>query len=275
MNDNHCEPRGSKILIPQDLTKMDLDLFPLFFFIFIFLLSTAAAASSLVCEESSCHRREPDIRFPFRLDGHQPEPCGYPGFNLSCDATMQTILKLPSGDFSVQAIDYGAQEIWINDPNHCLPRLILSLNLTGSLFSGIYHEKYSFFRCSPDSTNRLESIACLSDSNYTVFASNHSEVVKFLSSACELMQSVMVPVELPSYDPLFTSYLSSDLRLSWQSPWCGECEIKGGRCGFMNNSSLEVGCFDLPKHGTYLILLSYDVFAFFFFFFSWCVEYWF
>ncbi|XP_034711218.1 putative RING-H2 finger protein ATL21A [Vitis riparia] len=212
----------------------------------IFLLSTMGA-NSQACEKSSCHRSEPEIRFPFRLEDHQPESCGYPGFDLSCDATMQTILKLPSGEFSVQGIDYGTQEIWINDPKNCLPRLILSLNLSGSSFSGVYYHNYSFFKCSAD--NRLDSIACLSDDNYTVFATDSSRVINFLSPVCDLIKSVMVPVELPFYDPVWTSDLSSDLLLSWGAPRCGDCEMEGGRCGFRSNSSLEIGCFDVPKRG--------------------------
>ena len=249
-----------KILWQQDLTKMDA----IPFLFSIFLLSTMAA-NSQACEKSSCHRSELEIRFPFRLEDHQPESCGYPGFDLSCDATMQTILKLPSGEFSVQGIDYGTQEIWINDPKNCLPRLILSLNLSGSSFRGVYYHNYSFFKCSAD--YRLDSIACLSDDNYTVFATDSSRVINFLSPVCDLIKSVMVPAELPFYDPVWTSDLSSDLLLSWGAPRCGDCEMEGGRCGFRSNSSLEIGCFDVPKRG--IILGSSSLWFFFPSFWCW------
>lgn len=225
---------------------------PLFFS--VFLLSTMAA-NSQVCQESSCGRNDVAVRFPFRLKDQQ-QSCGYPGFNLSCDSTMQTTLKLPSGEFSVQGIDYGSQEIWINDPERCLPRQILSLDLSLSPFRGVYYRNYSFFKCPADSNHRLNSIACLSDDNHTVFATNYSEVIQYLSPDCDLIKSVMVPVELPFYDPAWTSDLSSDLRLRWRAPRCGPCEMEGGRCGFKSNSTMEIGCFDVPKHGMMMLYSS-------------------
>ena len=174
---------------------------------------------------------------------------------------MQTILKLPTGEFSVQGIDYGSQEIWVNDPKRCLPGLILSLDLSDSLFKGVYYRNYSFFKCPAESKHKLDSIACLSDDNFTVFATNYSEVIKTLSPVCDLVKSVMVPVELPFSEPASTSGLSDDLRLGWGAPRCGVCETEGGRCGYKSNSNREIGCFDLPKHGMMLsILLLCDFF---------------
>jgi hypothetical protein len=59
------------------------------------------------------------------------------------------MLELHStGKFVVQAIDYATQEIWINDQGNCLADRILSLNLSGSPFIGLYYQSFTFFNCS-------------------------------------------------------------------------------------------------------------------------------
>ncbi|KAI8007161.1 putative RING-H2 finger protein ATL21A [Camellia lanceoleosa] len=51
----------------------------------------------------SCGDYSPDIRFPFWLRDHQPNHCGYPGFQLSCSRTNDTLLEIPfSGTVKVK-----------------------------------------------------------------------------------------------------------------------------------------------------------------------------
>ncbi|KAJ6411041.1 hypothetical protein OIU84_007735 [Salix udensis] len=74
------------------------------------------AASQNLCSNTVCSLNEPVIRFPFRIQNRQSKSCGYPGFEISCGSSNETILELPfSGKFVVQAIDYDRQEIRIND----------------------------------------------------------------------------------------------------------------------------------------------------------------
>ncbi|THG15068.1 hypothetical protein TEA_019368 [Camellia sinensis var. sinensis] len=47
------------------------------------------------CAVTRCGDDGPDIRFPFWLKDHQPNHCGYPGFQLSCSPTKDTLLDLP------------------------------------------------------------------------------------------------------------------------------------------------------------------------------------
>ncbi|CAI9771987.1 unnamed protein product [Fraxinus pennsylvanica] len=90
------------------------------------------SSSTEFCSTSACSRGEAIIRFPFRLENRHPKPCGYPGFDLFCDGQNQTVVALPnSGNFTVQAIDYETQNLWINDPEYCLPKRLLTLNLSG------------------------------------------------------------------------------------------------------------------------------------------------
>lgn len=212
----------------------------------------SAEASGSPCRTAFCHRDEPVIHFPFRIPTQQPGPCGYEGFEVSCSITNQTLLDLPqSGQFSIQAIDYGEQEVWINDPHNCLPRRILSLNLSGSPFDAVHLQEFSFFNCSSSNyiKHGLKPIACLSSPNYTVFATSSYKVVDDLSLSCERVAAILVPVPRPFFEQALPSELSDDLRLTWTTPRCGGCESRGGQCGLKANSSTIVECRNGRKHG--------------------------
>lgn len=221
--------------------------------LFLTLLIPSPSASESSCNTAVCYRNEPVIRFPFRIPTQQPAPCGYnKGFDVSCNITNQTLLDLPrSGRFSIQAIDYGEQELWINDPDNCLPRRILSLDLTESPFDAVYRQEFSFFNCSSSNYLKygLNPIACLSSPNYTVFATSSYKVVEDLSLSCDLVAAIPVPVEWPFFEQVLSSDLSDDLRLTWATPRCGRCESQGGRCGLKANSTTEVECSNGRKHG--------------------------
>lgn len=215
--------------------------------LFFFLLCTEASAKT--CTPAFCHRDEPMIHFPFRIGTLQPESCGYPGFDLSCDGVNRTVLELPnSGPFTVQGIDYAGQEMWVNDPEACLPKRLLSLNLSGSPFAGVYSQNFTFFNCSSSYIRYgLNPIACLSGSNYRVFATSSPYVVNTLPSSCALVKTVPVPVEFPFFEQVISSNLSSDLPLQWGVPQCGRCVVRGGRCGLKGNSTTEIQCANVPQ----------------------------
>ncbi|KAM7273344.1 hypothetical protein ACFE04_028008 [Oxalis oulophora] len=223
----------------------------LFFFISYFFIVT----STNTCRGDVCLNGEQLIHFPFRIKNRQPKSCGYPGFDLSCNPDAnQTLLNLPfSGNFRVQGIDYGAQEIWLNDPNNCLPRRVLSLNLSDSPFRALYYQNFSFFNCSLDYLKyRLNPIACLSSDTFTVFATSSKRVTRLLSSSCKLVVAMEVPVEWPFYEQVMSTDFSGDLRLTWSDPECGKCEAKGGRCGFESSSSHKIVCSSVPSLGEFL-----------------------
>lgn len=223
------------------------------FLLFLFLLPLASTQTCLD-DDAVCQNDNLIIRFPFRIQNEQPEysSCGYPGFDVTCSKQGQTLLKLGQELFSIQGIDYSSQELWINDPKHCLPKRILSLNLTKSPFDAVYHQDFTFFNCSSEYLKyRYNPIACLSDSNHTVFATASRSVIVHLSAVCDLVTTVTVPVEFPFYDQILTSDLADDLRLSWDSPACGRCESRGGRCGFNGNSTSEIACSYFPSQGTF------------------------
>ncbi|KAG6707005.1 hypothetical protein I3842_06G010300 [Carya illinoinensis] len=225
-----------------------------FFFLLFFSMPYLAATSNELCLNSFCRHNEPKIHFPFRIKSRQPESCGYPGFDLFCNEAGQTLMKLPySGEFMVQGIDYLTQEIWINDPKSCLPKVILfHINLSGSPFKGVNYQNFTFFNCSESFHLGVTPIVCLSDSNYTVFATSSERVIEIFSttsSPCKLIKTVSVPVQFPFEEQILSSDLSDDLRLTWDEPGCGKCESQGGQCGFKSNSSHKIVCSHIPQSG--------------------------
>ncbi|TXG67257.1 hypothetical protein EZV62_008532 [Acer yangbiense] len=73
------------------------------------------------CPPTTCGRKGPVIRFPFRLKT-QPVLCGLEGFELSCSSNNNTLLHFPSfnsstNDFYVEEISYLHSSIAITDPN--------------------------------------------------------------------------------------------------------------------------------------------------------------
>lgn len=248
---------------------------PILILTFLFLFNppqpkhTAAATTEPPCSDSVCHIKEPLIRFPFHIQQTNKDTetsCGYPGFSVSCSETGQTLLNLPNSaeQFTIHRINYASQQLFVNDPNNCLPKRLLSLNLTGSPYDAVYYQEFTFFNCSSFNldylTRRYKPIACLSDdgssssssSRYSVFATPSRSAVVQLSSVCDLVGTVKVPVQSPFYDQVMSSELNEDLRLSWNSPSCVRCESRGGRCGFgSNDSAVELGCFNVPPRGRF------------------------
>lgn len=242
------------------IRKMNTTLRAILSFLVLISSFSCLSTSESCIKPVTCQRGEAEIQFPFRIDKRQPQSCGYPGFDLTCDITSQTLLNLPySGDFTVQGIEYADQEIWINDPNNCLPKRILSLNLTASPFRSAYSEYFTFFNCSQNYLKyNLNPIACLSDNTSTVFATNSARVIsRYLSlTSCSKIGTFPVPVEWSFHQEFQSSVLENDLRLKWDRPGCGNCVSRGGRCGFKTNSTNQVVCSNIPQRGNNLPLPS-------------------
>ncbi|KAF8026982.1 hypothetical protein BT93_E0030 [Corymbia citriodora subsp. variegata] len=214
------------------------------FVLFLFHSRTAAQnCSVMACSSSSSI----PIRFPFHLEGsQQPESCGYPGFSLSCDDRGRTILRLPhSGEFFIREINFPMQQILLHDPGDCLPKRLLELNLSGSPFLATIYENYTFLDCPMKLTN--SAIGCLGNSTHTVLASSNESFVRSMALVCRVMVSRPIPISWPvQYYQGPSDYLNQDLQLSWFTPDCIDCEMKGGACGFASNGSQDIGCFSIP-----------------------------
>ncbi|GMP96656.1 hypothetical protein CsSME_00045194 [Camellia sinensis var. sinensis] len=233
----------------------------LFFFFSSLTIFTYKASSVDICEPTSCAASEPVIRFPFRLKTGQPDSCGYPGFDLSCNNQTQTVLTLPhSGEFTVTHIDYLQQWISINDPNFCLPNRVQNLSLSHSPFKPAFLKNYTFLNCSAHNwsdytMHRFEPVFCLSKNpNYTVMVvDTDSFSGQDVPAACLNMSSVSAPVA--EFAAVYRDSVnpSGDLLLTWTSPMCWPCEAAGGSCGLLSDSGVEIGCSSVSESGECLI----------------------
>ncbi|XP_051151222.1 putative RING-H2 finger protein ATL21B [Andrographis paniculata] len=238
---------------------------------------TAPIVSSNPCRPALCDVNiGPEVRFPFRLRGRQPNRCGYPGFDLYCNRENQTMLLLPeSGEFIVDHIDYTAQAVFINDPDFCLPHRILNFSLAGSNFRGAYPRNYTFLNCSSDYLDYTGShytpLFCLSGRNHTVLSMDSRSSGMQIPETCRPIGSVVVPLEW-TLSQFYWSAMDfrEDLELVWREPACSSCETLGGVCGYKgdpdSNPYPEIGCFmpsnsksGLPRSAKYGIIIGVGI----------------
>ncbi|KAI3862493.1 hypothetical protein MKX03_011581 [Papaver bracteatum] len=215
------------------------------------------------CQNNQCSKEEPGIAFPFRLKARQPERCGYPGFDLTCDNMNRTSLELPfSGRFVVKDIKYGGtyNEILLHDPDDCLPRRLLNqLNLSGTPFIGNEYQNYSFFSCQSNtlssSVDSGRDISCLSNATHKVFATSSTGYGRLSRNVnCTLIDTIPVPVKFISgvYDnyPMFYYETVLALTWKWKKPWCKQ------NCDKDSNFPSYGGGPDVPRGGkTFLIVI--------------------
>ncbi|XP_059669379.1 putative RING-H2 finger protein ATL21A [Cornus florida] len=139
------------------------------------------------CSVSRCSDYGPAIRFPFKIKDRQPDYCGYPRFELSCNNNNQTVLELPfSVKVLVNKIDYKSQLIHIydDDTKSCLANL--SLPVSPFHFQ---HDSYLYdfvlFNCSAPDRDRGYSVPCLDVPGYHVYAVDSSrEIDDYSLTSC-------------------------------------------------------------------------------------------
>ncbi|KAL8538021.1 hypothetical protein ACS0TY_000106 [Phlomoides rotata] len=84
--------------------------------IFLFLFPQICCGlqnPSHICSASACGDIR-NISYPFRLK-NDPQHCGHPLFELSCENNVTTILYLNSHKHRVKAIDYVNHTMWVSD----------------------------------------------------------------------------------------------------------------------------------------------------------------
>lgn len=219
------------------------------------------------CGESWCggHGHGPAIRFPFRLQDRQPAHCGFPGFDLSCTETGDTVLELPiSVKLSVKKIDYRSQVIELYDKDHCFLRQLRGLNLSSSRFrfkEGQSIDDLGLFNCSPIKVPDEHPISCLSGPTYQVHAlynNGGGPSSNLIILSCTKVYNVLsIPYGIVSNDDKI-------LQLMWDEPACRHCEVKGRNCRLQKNSTRsETECFPRPTQKNKGICLLTFVLNFF------------
>ncbi|XP_028794839.1 putative RING-H2 finger protein ATL21A [Neltuma alba] len=208
-----------------------------FISVFLFLFLICPTTRSIHMCETYCDPNEFPVQFPFQLvrdelaNGSNTR-CGYPGFELSCNKS-RTMLHLPhAGDFLVDLISYEDQKLWIRDPDNCLPRRFMNneFNLTDSTFLNT--------QLQPQTSSFQLSYA-------PNFPSSTAPPTFSLSTpwieGCKPISSASVPSSIPN--GIFWGDLNADIGLQWNTPSCGDCVAKNGRCEFLKNTGLEVACY--------------------------------
>ncbi|KAK9919361.1 hypothetical protein M0R45_027958 [Rubus argutus] len=117
-----------------------MDILPLLFLLVtmfpIIVKPISRAANDNECPVSRCRHDGPLIQFPFRQQYYPPH-CGHPEFEVSCSSfSNNTMMKLSSssGFFLIQSIDYERQQFRMYNEDGCLPRRLLNLTFSFSLF---------------------------------------------------------------------------------------------------------------------------------------------
>jgi len=211
-----------------------------------FILFSVACASSDCQYYSWCSDNNILIRFPFQIEGQQHPYCGYPGFKLTCSNDSKTVITLPySGKFFVRNINYLRQQIQVYDPDDCLPKRLLSLNLSDSPFVATSLRNYTLFSCPTRHTgSQFIPIDCLSNSTSFVSAIPSVNFTNSLRESCHVVKKLSFPVAWLGHDENFRDdLLSGDLLLTWYAPDCRYCESQEALCGFESTNSDQVGCF--------------------------------
>ena len=205
------------------------------------------------CKESRCSAHGPVIRFLFRLK-HQPNHCGYPGFEISCSEEKRTMLELPySVKLSVQKINYTSQEIWVSGRDFCK-----NFNLSASPFQFMdtYGLDYMIFSCSESKANpynHLIPTLCGFLPNNVVYRVSPDANLSHLDlSSCSVIYYFSIPCRSVSHGE-YNQYSEYDVFMNWSRPACGDCEAKGKRCRLQesNIKEPEIECVDQPPKGTY------------------------
>ncbi|WCJ41389.1 Protein kinase family protein [Euphorbia peplus] len=220
------------------------------------------------CQNSTkCGENGPQVRFPFRIKGKQPDHCGYPQhwFELSCSRN-DTILHLtPSYNLIIKSIDYASQHISAFDSQVCTPKSLLHFNFSLSPFQFVDFESqgsYTLLNCSSPKENKTVEeedrssyfeIPCLSNLHSKVYALVSNTFIVYykpLYSCLKIHDITSVP----------ENYLLSPdkhLNLTWSTPDCRPCEAKGEHCRLQSNTKhFQIECYGKPASVTKFIAIG-------------------
>ncbi|CAK7356319.1 unnamed protein product [Dovyalis caffra] len=207
----------------------------IFYVLFSSMFLTTKAFES-ICPIVKCSHGGPDIRFPFRVVGQQPQHCGHPGFELFCKENT-TMIHFPTyGPLVVKSISYDIRKLSLLDPKNCVHEVFLNLNLSGTPFQYYYLLKnFTYLNCSTRLSPSFDEVSCLSGSRHHVYTVESSLPTPV---SCRPLKTIPIPFS-------YSSYLADNsfgLGLTWSLPGCEDCEAKGGSCVLPSKAGLKAGC---------------------------------
>lgn len=261
-----------------------MDVLPLLFLLVIvfpiIVKPISKAADDHECPVSRCRHDGPLIQFPFRQQ-HYPLHCGHPEFEVSCSSVSNnTMMKLSSssGFLLIRSIDYERQHFRVYDEDGCLPRHLLNLTISFSLFQlAPYDMPYSYYselmsltllNCTtaqdlsidtPETFDwKYMAIKCLSVlGHHQVLATTKyfSPADLPVDGACSTLAELYLP--LRTIQDSHKSQRNTSLLLEWSERKFPECQNCTGRCHSNYRSNPILKCYPpIPtqKHkGTYLV----------------------
>lgn len=228
----------------------------IFFILFVTSIFFETQASNEICKTKKCALGAPEIRFPFRVKGQQPENCGRPGFDLDCSNNTTTI-HIPSyGDLVVKSISYDTKKLDLLDPKNCVHGVFLDLNLSLTPFQYYYVVKqYSYLNCSIELSKSFTKVPCLSGSGYHVYTGKPTVAVPI---SCRVVKTVPIPFE---YNPYLADN-SFGLGLTWNL--LGHEDFHEAKAGSLQTKTeQETDCFSMAHvKGKFHLPFSFTFFFF-------------
>ncbi|CAI9088505.1 OLC1v1022841C1 [Oldenlandia corymbosa var. corymbosa] len=208
-----------------------------------------------LCAAKQCWPDGPAVRFPWFLQGMQPESCGFnSSYKLHCDHLNRTILQLsPSSiQVSVRDIDYSSPEMFVQLLQTCLVKQLLDRNLSTLDFQnrtqqnifGELNFTFTLLNCSSHHFG-LFPVPCLGNERYGIYAVGTDEIIigdpvgrdDRLWESCTKMNHTItssVPLDILS---------EGEGHLYWPTfPPCESCEARGGICRWVNRTANLIGC---------------------------------
>ena len=205
-----------------------------------------------------------EIRYPFWVDGQQPEYCGHPFFKLYCLEGEHAIIEFKSQKYEVLRIDYGSQILKIvtmdalQEPDIVCPQSPLMdgnpFNYTSNVkmvaFTLTYDCSSSLIGDHPESYNFSCTVA---DKVHQAYLTTNISVAYELQSKCEnSIITLDFPVLLGELEGLVYGLLDGVvkevLRGGFEVRWraddelCQKCNRSGGTCGYDISSKKSI-CF--------------------------------
>lgn len=242
-----------------------------FFFIIISIIFCSISGYSAQPPTRICPRLDCGngiiISYPFWLQPHQLEHCGYQGHNLSCHAQIP-VLNLSNDLYQVKSINYLDNSLIIShteltETNNC-PKIRHDFTLTPTnsfLFNHTSGNRLLrfFYNCTlyPPA---LPDIACLQSGAKRSFVFAMEAIPEFdWHGYCESTVRVSVLEKaLDDKETLVSSFskaLRDGFRLTWRTPSgsCQLCQASNGFCGYSNSSSSTENFFCICPGGRHSV----------------------
>jgi hypothetical protein len=227
------------------------------FIVTLFLLAKKASCTDpqfLACNPKSCGDDQ-NISFPFHIQGVQPDYCGYPGFNISCNDKGKPVFNLSNNEYIIDEIYYQNQSLRVSNAAvfgkspSCTPQ-IQNISLDDGRFHRSSNSKGLFLLYNCNSTLLSNNSKLL---NYKVDCPGENETVWALamldgdpllgSTLDKCGTRVLAPVDVYRGENVGAErMLERGFVLNWTASNCSDCEESGGKCGF-DTATYDFKCF--------------------------------